>query len=123
MQKRIQADSEAQKYFNRLAQMKQEAFCATELPKLRGGAISSTSKDALMLASMSFGLLDEDFEAVANKSVRVGLASCAVLASWGKPIRINTTHNQDARMEQWVYGSRTYLYVSDGRVKAAQTSR
>ena len=55
--------------------------------------------------------------------VRVGFTVDGVLAScWGKPARVNTTVTAGHRHEQWVYAG-GYVYLTNGRVTAIQTTR
>lgn len=55
---------------------------------------------------------------------KIGQTAEGVLAScWGKPARVNTTLTAGHRQEQWVYGGGQYLYLTDGVVTAAQSSR
>ena len=53
--------------------------------------------------------------------VSVGMTKEDALASsWGKPGSINTTTNVRGSREQWVYGSRSYLYFENGVLVAIQ---
>lgn len=69
---------------------------------------------------------DADHKALCDRvgGVKVGLTAEGVRKScWGKPARINTTLTAGHTHEQWVYGSGQYVYLTDGVVTAAQTSR
>lgn len=49
-----------------------------------------------------------------SEGVRIGMSKADVLASsWGRPERVNTTTNVYGTREQWVYGSRNYLYFEN----------
>jgi hypothetical protein len=53
--------------------------------------------------------------------VRIGMTAVEVLASsWGRPSDINRTTTRYGTREQWVYGSRNYLYFEDGILTAIQ---
>jgi hypothetical protein len=41
-------------------------------------------------------------------------------SSWGKPQSINRTTTRHGVHEQWVYGSRSYLYFENGVLTAIQ---
>lgn len=54
---------------------------------------------------------------------RIGMTMRQVEASrWGLPDSINATEDAHGVREQWVYG-RNYVYFTNGRVSAIQTSR
>ena len=56
-----------------------------------------------------------------REGVHVGMSQEEVLASsWGKPERINRTTFASGTHEQWVYGSRSYLYFENGKLTAVQ---
>jgi hypothetical protein len=65
---------------------------------------------------------------VARKVVVIGMRGDQVRASWGSPESVNRTvvpsivTGRDRVSEQWVYAS-DYVYLTDGRVDAIQTSR
>lgn len=50
----------------------------------------------------------------------IGMTSDAALASWGEPRRINRTTTASGRFEQWVYGTRLFLYFTDGKLTGWQ---
>jgi len=53
--------------------------------------------------------------------VRIGMTKAEALAScWGKPSKINTTTTATRTHEQWVYGSRSYLYFDNGILSTIQ---
>jgi hypothetical protein len=54
--------------------------------------------------------------------VSIGDSSDHVIQNthWGKPIRINRTTTASGVREQWVYGSKSYLYFTNGSVTAIQ---
>lgn len=56
---------------------------------------------------------------------KMGMTSSQVInrTSWGPPRSINTTTTAGRVAEQWVYGDGDYLYLTNGRVTAIQTSR
>ena len=56
-----------------------------------------------------------------REGVHVGMSQEEVLASsWGKPERVNRTTFASGTHEQWVYGSRSYLYFENGKLTAVQ---
>jgi hypothetical protein len=58
-----------------------------------------------------------------KEGVTLGMSKEDVLASsWGKPDKINSTHNAYGTHEQWVYRSRIsgYLYFDNGRLTSVQ---
>ena len=54
--------------------------------------------------------------------VRIGMTSDQVIAqsSWGRPSSVNRTTTSAGTREQWVYGSRNYLYFTNGILTAIQ---
>jgi hypothetical protein len=56
-----------------------------------------------------------------REGVHIGMTQDEVLASsWGKPEHINRTTFASGTHEQWVYGSRSYLYFENGKLTAVQ---
>lgn len=47
-------------------------------------------------------------------------AAQAEISSWGRPDSVNRTTTSHGVSEQWVYGSRGYLYFESGRLTAIQ---
>jgi len=61
-----------------------------------------------------------EWDLIENEKIRVGMSKCGLLASWGKPGRINRSSHGPA---QWVYGgsgNRSYVYVRGGKIKSWQ---
>ena len=54
--------------------------------------------------------------------VRIGMTTRQVReqTSWGAPEDMNTTTTNSATREQWVYGSGSYLYFTNGTLTAIQ---
>ena len=54
--------------------------------------------------------------------VRIGMTSNQVInqTSWGRPSSVNRTTTSAGTREQWVYGSRTYLYFTNSILTAIQ---
>jgi hypothetical protein len=54
--------------------------------------------------------------------VRIGMTSSDVLnkSNWGRPESINRTTTSAGSREQWIYGSRNYLYFNNGILTAIQ---
>ena len=56
-----------------------------------------------------------------SQGVNIGMSKEDVLASsWGRPGKVNTTINVYGAHEQWVYGSRNYIYFENGVVTSIQ---
>lgn len=56
-----------------------------------------------------------------KKGVSIGMTREQVKASsWGRPTRVNTTTSAYGDREQWVYGSRNYLYFENGILTTIQ---
>jgi len=72
-----------------------------------------------------YGLIwqDEALVQVTCRQVVIGMTAAQVHAAWGAPERVNRTVTAAGVSEQWVYGSGTYLYVDNGLLTSAQTSR
>lgn len=57
---------------------------------------------------------------IENQKVFVGMTAEQARMSWGEPSMVNRTTLAGRSEEQWVYGSRGYLYVTNGTVSAIQ---
>lgn len=64
-------------------------------------------------------------EAIANQKVFIGMETDDVVASWGRPNKINRTITAGKNNEQWVYNrgqaSTQYVYMENGVVTAIQS--
>lgn len=64
-------------------------------------------------------------ENIAQRKVAIGMTSDDVLASWGKPNKINKTVTAGGTTEQWVYeGAKfrhQYVYLDNGTVRSIQS--
>ena len=57
----------------------------------------------------------------AKGGVKIGMTKEAVLKSnWGKPSSVNKSTNANGVSEQWVYGTRNYLYFNNGILTSIQ---
>lgn len=65
---------------------------------------------------------DERAKELAKRpGVRIGMSTKAVRASsWGSPESVNRTTTANGVREQWIYGSRSYLYFTNGVLTAIQ---
>lgn len=61
--------------------------------------------------------------AAVDRKVLIGMTAVQVEAAVGAPKEINETVRASGRSEQWVYGSRSFVYLENGRVTSIQTSR
>jgi len=62
-----------------------------------------------------------DAEYKAKGGVKIGMTKEAVLKSnWGKPSSVNKSTNANGVSEQWVYGTRNYLYFNNGFLTSIQ---
>lgn len=57
---------------------------------------------------------------LAEGKIWIGATAQMALLSWGRPESINRTITSGGASEQWVYPSRNYLYVTNGRVTGIQ---
>lgn len=63
----------------------------------------------------------EDLKRRKREGVRIGMTQDDVLKSnWGRPEHVNRTTTAYGTREQWVYGSRSYLYFRDGILESIQ---
>lgn len=63
----------------------------------------------------------KDKAAARKKGVSIGMTREQVVgSSWGRPEHVNTTRTSYGVREQWVYGSRNYLYFQDGILTTIQ---
>lgn len=71
-------------------------------------------------------LSERDIRCIQQGIIYIGMPSSHVVASWGKPDRINNTITAYGRSAQWVYGytfsykKQTYVYFEDEKVTAIQ---
>ncbi|MEO7888263.1 MAG: hypothetical protein ABIR76_16165 [Polaromonas sp.] len=65
-------------------------------------------------------------QAIGRREILVGMTEDQAVRAWGRPTSINATVSTGGRTEQWVYrtdAGTNFLYVYNGRVRSAQTSR
>lgn len=60
------------------------------------------------------------WSAIEEGKVFVGMTAKQARMSWGKPEEINKTITGNIKHEQWVYGSRSYLYFDNGVLTGIQ---
>ena len=53
--------------------------------------------------------------AIEAKKIMVGMSEANVLASWGRPQRVNGGGSDPSSLSQWVYGE-NYLYFRNGKL-------
>lgn len=75
--------------------------------------------DAVTAAMRSRGLR-VDLARVKSETFRIGDSACQLYAAWGVPDSVNRTVTSAGSSEQLVYGQGTYVYLSNGRVRAFQ---
>lgn len=76
----------------------------------------------LALARKHRAWSDEALGVVACHQVQAGLTEAQMIASWGRPEKVNSTVVGQTETQQWVYGD-NYVYVEDGVVTSYQTSQ
>lgn len=76
------------------------------------------TKDEAEQYKIMFG--EDNWNTILKESVKVGFTKEMVTVSWGKPEDINKTIHDGFITEQWVYGSRNYVYFNNGIVTAIQ---
>jgi len=54
---------------------------------------------------------------------KIGLSKPMLIYCWGDPSQTNVTQTAGGSHEQLVYGTRGYVYITNGSVSAIQTSR
>lgn len=87
----------------------------SERAPLREAAITEAVSRGLIRKSMS--------DKVTRESVVFGMQEREVLASWGKPHRVNSTNYGYSNREQWVYDypwGVDYVYFDNGVLTATQ---
>lgn len=99
---------------------KKQLAAEAEEAKRRAEAQAQIDKDAerkRLIAAV-------DRQNAANKKkggVRIGMSVKQVLnSSWGRPEDVNRTTTAAGVSEQWVYGSNSYLYFTNGKLTAIQ---
>jgi hypothetical protein len=65
---------------------------------------------------------EEDCRTIASRKINVGMSGEMVRASWGQPEHINESTYRSGTHEQWVYGSRSYVYLENGIVTSISTT-
>lgn len=61
-------------------------------------------------------------QAVPFEAIVLGMTSTQVLQAWGAPQSINRTVTPTGSDEQWVYGFNSYVYLTNGIVRAVQST-
>lgn len=59
-------------------------------------------------------------ELIFEGNVRIGMTAEMCREAWGEPDDINRMITQYATHEQWVYGSKSYLYFTNGKLESIQ---
>lgn len=59
-------------------------------------------------------------DAINREKVFIGMTKEQAIASWGRPETINSDKGSWGVREQWVYGERSYLYFSNGKLTSIQ---
>ena len=63
------------------------------------------------------GFTDNEKEAIKNKQIFIGMSEDALLMSWGKPNRINSSNYGDGTQYQYCYNNQ-YVYIKHGVITA-----
>jgi len=84
--------------------------------------VTLCARDVPRLAAFyrSLGWPEPVVTAVLAGRVRVGMTAAQVEAGWGAPLEVNRTTSARGRDEQWVYGERRYVYLTNGVVRTIQ---
>lgn len=72
----------------------------------------------LAQASKFYSVTPVDHETIRRRQLRIGMSSCSVLASLGKPNRANRTVVAAGERHQWVYSDRRLYAYLEGRYAA-----
>ena len=91
--------------------------------KARRDISEYNDKRATELAKAKRELSSRDYQAAKDRRLVVGMSERAVVYSWGRPDKINSTVTGYGNSEQWVYDYRGYAYLKNGRLTAFQTRR
>jgi len=79
--------------------------------------------------AISWGLITkEDVGQISRREIKIGMSEQALIASWGKPTKINKTVGNLGVHKQYIYGSYSkyekpkYVYIDNGKVTSWQVS-
>lgn len=111
-----------------------EGQLATKLPPQKSQPLPSQEDSLSQIIS---GIKAEraqkqaQFDAIAEQAVSrgdilIGMNEDQAVRSWGRPTSINSTVSASGKTEQWVYrkdAGTAYIYMDNGRVRSAQTTR
>lgn len=64
----------------------------------------------------------DEARTVASGRINIGMSGEMVRAAWGRPEHINESAYRSGTHEQWVYGSRSYVYLENGVVTSISTT-
>lgn len=67
--------------------------------------------------------LQSEWSTIKARHIQIGMSEAALVCSWGRPDRINTSTGSWGTKKQWVYGTGQYVYTSNGRITSWQQSR
>ena len=83
--------------------------------------------DLMFEEAKSRGLFtDDEIRLIKEKKIRIGMSEEALIASWGRPRKINRSVGSYGVHKQYVYGSYSkysspaYVYVDNGKVSSWQ---
>lgn len=112
---------EVAKIVAQFQKMKPSDFCARELSKIKNRKGTNQAwDDAVIQVALGMGVRAPHLDSIRQKSAAIGMNSCAALAAWGRPDRINTTTRASGTRQQWVYDGGGYLYFQDDVLDAIQ---
>jgi hypothetical protein len=97
------------------------ATMATGAPEVPDEAFLKTKAGRLWKKHAGEWTMDEA-RTVASGRINVGMSAEMVRASWGAPEHINESTYRSGTHEQWVYGSRNYVYLENGIVTSISTT-
>jgi hypothetical protein len=98
---------------------------AQEMSKLEKRAAAftdSASADSIARIAKAEHWSAATWSHIRNHQVAIGMTWLQVRLSRGSPLEINTTKTKAHVREQWVYGIGEYVYFTDGKVTAIQSS-
>lgn len=94
-------------------EMDSNKLCSIKGNDLRAKKFSNAKLD-LEIKKRGLRYTSENSDPI-KRTLNIGATECEVLASQGKPIRVNRTVNKYGESKQLIYG-RNYIYLEEGLV-------
>jgi hypothetical protein len=90
-----------------------------ELGRLTRAKQTGPRHETALAAVQRYGVTAEDLPAIADKKLRIGMSSCAIVAAIGLPTRTSRNVTATTTTDQYFYQRPgMYVYLTNGRLSS-----